>query len=102
MLKKRFRVLLKGRRVRLRMEGSDKPALYGWYATRLVWAVDAEGARGAALDRVRSDLDSLGAIGDQGSAERHDVPEIIELAEVARFRLGDVKGFTFFPEPVDN
>jgi hypothetical protein len=102
MLKKRFRVLLKGRRVLLRLEGSEHPSLFGYYATRVVSAADESAARGAALDRVRSDLDALGARSEQNASDGQHRPEILELTEVSRFRLGDIKGFTFFPEPIDN
>jgi hypothetical protein len=102
MFQRRFRVLLKGRRVRLRVEGSDDPALFGWYATRLVRASDEPGARRAALARVVSDLKDRCTHSEERPVDDYQVPEILAVTEVSRFQFADVKGFTFFPEPVDS
>jgi hypothetical protein len=102
MFERRFRVLLKGRRVRLRVEGSEEPALFGWYATRLVWASDEPGASRAAVARVGRDLKDRCTHSEERSKDDDQVPEIVAVTEVSRFQFADVKGFTFFPEPVDS
>jgi hypothetical protein len=98
-LPRRFRVLLHGHNAFLRIEGDDKPALFGWYATRLVWAFTEADARRAALARVTSDLAAYGALEDRSTLTGTSSATVVEkIAETSRLRLGDIKGFTFYPE----
>src|SRR5262245_20583659 len=101
MLKRRFQVLLEGRPIRLRLEGRDQAALFGWYATRLIWASDEEDARKAAIASVTEELKELGAEIEPGTPDTLRTPEIVQLVEVSRFRLRGTSGFTFYPGQTD-
>lgn len=46
------------------------------------------------------DLNALGAISERVADERDGAEaEVLEIAEISRFKIGAIKGFTFFPEP---
>ncbi|CAN7737048.1 hypothetical protein [Duganella sp. LjRoot269] len=92
---KKYRVLLEGRNLLMEMQGLER---LGYFTTRYVEAADSEEAAEHAMDLVRKELISTGAL-----LNALDDPPIVEVSEISRIESFNGirvpgKGFTFFPE----
>jgi hypothetical protein len=93
--KKKFRILIEGKNLLIDVRGVEK---LGYFTTRYVEAFDVDEACECALDLVRNELNSTGALLN----DINDLPlaVISGVAQIASFRGIDVpgRGFSFFSE----
>ncbi|NVD73359.1 hypothetical protein HUX88_22880 [Duganella sp. BJB1802] len=93
--KKKYRVLVEGTNLLMEMQGIER---LGYFTTRYVEAMDPDEASEYALDLVRNELNSTGAL--LNNVNDPPVAIVSEIEQIGSFRGIDVPGmgFTFFPE----
>jgi hypothetical protein len=93
--KKKFRILIEGANLLMDMKGLEK---LGYFTTRYVEGFNVDEACECALDLVRNELNSAGALLN----DVYGPPVVVssDAAEICSFRGINVpgRGFTFFPE----